>query len=430
MEGNMQRPYRGQELILFSLFILLLAACAGQEGPPGPAGPEGSQGIPGPAGQEGEQGLPGPAGQDGISYAPPEFVGSQTCAECHQETYDTFMSSGHPHQLNAVVDGQPPDYPFTEISDPPEGYTWDDISYVIGGYNWKARFIDQNGYLITGSDTVTRTQYNLPNESLELGEEWVAYHPGEEELPYDCGRCHTTGYLPQGNQDGRPGLIGTWAIDGVQCEACHGPGSLHAGNPLAFQPDINRDAESCTECHAGGVAAEIEAANGLISHHESYTDLFQGKHAALDCVVCHDPHTGVVQLRQMEQPATQTACESCHFSEAQNFKLEPHPRQCVVCHMPHLIQNAVGDPERFTGDFRTHMVSIDPTQIEQLTEDGIALPQLSLNTTCRHCHVPAGDGFASPKTDEELMEAAVNYHLPPTPTPAPAEPAEEAAPEQ
>ena len=38
-------------------------------------------------------------------------------------------------------DGQPPDYPFTEIPSPPEGYTWDDIAYAIGGYNWKAHFI-------------------------------------------------------------------------------------------------------------------------------------------------------------------------------------------------------------------------------------------------------------------------------------------------
>jgi hypothetical protein len=32
-------------------------------------------------------------------------------------------------------------YHFTEIPSPSEGYTWDDIAYVIGGYNWKAHFI-------------------------------------------------------------------------------------------------------------------------------------------------------------------------------------------------------------------------------------------------------------------------------------------------
>jgi hypothetical protein len=410
------------------VFALLLAACSGQEGPPGPVGPEGPQGIPGPSGQEGEPGLPGPAGQAGVSYSPPEFVGSQACAECHQDLYDSFMLSGHPYKLTAIVDGQPPEYPFTEIPNPPEGYTWDDISYVIGGYNWKARFIDQDGYIITGEDENATTQYNIFNEELELGDNWVAYHPGEDELPYDCGSCHTTGYLPEGNQDGRPGLIGTWAFDGIQCEACHGPGSLHAGNPLAFRPIVDRDGQACGECHSRGTVEEVNASNGFIQHHEQYEELFQGKHVALDCVVCHDPHTGVVQLRQTDQQTTRTSCENCHFSEAQNFKLEPHSRECVSCHMPRLTKNAVGDPERFTGDIRTHLMAIDPFQVGQFTEDGtVALSQLSLDYACRHCHVPAGDGFASPKTDEELIEAAVNFHLPPTPTPAPPAPAEETA---
>jgi hypothetical protein len=73
-------------------------------------------------------------------------------------------------------------------------------------------------------------------------------------------------------------------------------------------------------------------------------------------------------------------------------------------------------------------MAIDPFQVGRFTEDGtVALSQLSLDYACRHCHVPAGDGFASPKTDEELIEAAVNFHLPPTPTPAPPAPAEETA---
>lgn len=427
----MQRPNWGMVFILVGVLALLLAACAGPEGPPGPAGPEGSQGVPGPPGRDGEPGAPGPAGQDGVSYSPPEYVGSEACAECHEETYEIFAGSGHFYPLNAVVEGQPPEYPYSEVPNPPEGYTWDDISFVIGGYSWKAQFIDQEGYIITGGEEITRTQYNLANVALELEAEWVPYHPGETELAYDCGSCHTTGYVPVGNQDDRPGLTGTWAFDGVQCESCHGPGSLHAGHPLTFRPVVDRDGAACTTCHSGGEVGDVTSTNGLIVHGDEYEDLFQGKHAALDCVECHDPHTGVVQLRQGDEPATQTACENCHFSEAQNFKLEPHPRECIVCHMPRLIQNAYGDPERFTGDVRSHMVSIDPTQIEQFAGDGSTLlPQLALDTTCRHCHVPAGDGFASPKTDEELLDAAVNYHLPPTPEPASSgEPAEEATPE-
>ena len=197
-------------VVLVTLVLLALAGCAGEQGEQGPAGPAGPQGLPGPAGTDGAQGAPGPAGVDGLSYEPPEFVGSDTCAECHADTFDIFMGSGHPYKLTQVVDGQPPEYPFTEIPSPPEGYTWEDISYVIGGYNWKARFVDQEGYIITGDENAT-TQYNFYNPDLDMGDNWVAYHAGEENKPYDCGSCHTTAYSPQGNQDGLPGMIGTFA---------------------------------------------------------------------------------------------------------------------------------------------------------------------------------------------------------------------------
>ena len=42
----------------------------------------------------------------------------------------------------------------------------------------------------------------------------------------------------------------------------------------------------------------VKLGGGFIQHHEQYEELFQSKHAVIDCVQCHDPHTGVVQLRQ------------------------------------------------------------------------------------------------------------------------------------
>ena len=404
-------------LILIIITAFAVTSCTGAEGEQGPAGPEGAQGSPGVAGLEGPPGPPGAPGQDGLNFEPPAFVGSETCAECHQELYDVFMRSGHPWKLNPVVDGQPPNYPFSDVPNPPEGYTWDDISYVIGGYNWKARFIDQEGFIITGNAEAT-TQFNLFNDELDLGNNWVAYHAGEEK-PYDCGTCHTTGYSSEGNQDGRPGLIGTWAEPGVQCEECHGPGSLHANHPLAWGMEIDRDAEACGACHSRGVLEEVDASGGFIQHHEQYEELFQSKHITLDCVICHDPHTGVVQLRKDDLQTTRTECENCHFDEANNKPNEQHAKfavDCIDCHMPRLTKSAVGDAAQFTGDIRTHLMAIEPTQVGQFNEDGtVALSQLSLDFACRSCH--NADGFAGEATDELLIEAATGYHQPPPPEP-------------
>ena len=397
---------------LLVVMALIIAGCSPAEGPQGPEGPEGPQGIPGPEGPQGSPGAPGPSGADGLSYQPPVYVGSETCAECHQETYDVFMMSGHPYKLNAVVDGQPPEYPFTEVPEPPEGYTWDDISYVIGGYNWKARFIDQDGFIITGDADAT-TQYNLYNEELDMGDDWVAYHAGEEK-PYDCGTCHTTGYSPSGNQDDKPGLIGTWAEAGIQCEECHGPGSLHANHPMSYDMKIEYNGASCGKCHSRGEIEEVDASGGFIKHHEQYEELFQGKHVTVDCVICHDPHAGVVQLRQADEPTTRTSCENCHYKQEQVQNNTAHERlgvDCIDCHMPKITKSALGDPEVFTGDIRTHLMAIDPYQVEQFSEDGsVALSQISLNFACRSCHSP--NGTASNKSDEELISIAVDYHTP------------------
>ncbi len=272
-------------LVLGALLVVVagLAACAGSEGPQGPigpAGPPGPEGPQGPTGPEGPSGPLGPEGPAGAGATGTEYVGSAVCSGCHTDIYDTFIQSGHPWKLNPVVDGQPPDYPFTGLPELPEGYSWDDISYVIGGYNWKARFIDQDGYIITDEPGATGNeeylnQYNFANPIIGTEAEWVTYHSGEENLPYDCGSCHTTGYSPTGNQDDLPGLVGTWAEPGITCEECHGPGGLHMQNPQGVQMLIDRDAEQCGKCHSREEIESVNASEGFIRHHEQYEELFQ-----------------------------------------------------------------------------------------------------------------------------------------------------------
>jgi predicted CXXCH cytochrome family protein len=411
--------------ILIIVTALAVVGCASEPGAPGAAGPEGPQGVPGPPGPAGHAGAPGaagPAGADGLSYTPPSYIGRGICAKCHQEINDVFLKSGHPWKLTKVVGNGPPLYPFTEIPSPPEGHTWEEVSYVIGGYNWKTRFIDQDGFIITG-DEDAKTQYNFYNPDLDMGDNWVAYYPGEV-VPYDCGGCHTTGYSPEGHQDDLPGLIGTWAEDGIQCEECHGAGSLHAEYPLVVDMRVDRDAEACGKCHVRGGSEQINASDGFISHHEQYEELFQSKHIAIDCVVCHDPHSGVIQLRRSGAQTTRTLCENCHFEKTQFEKNRFHRvLECIDCHMPRVTVSALGDPDMFTGDIRTHLMAIDPQQVGQFVEveeETVALSQLSLDFACRHCHNE--NGAAKVKTDEELIEMATGYHTPPLQLPVVEEP--------
>ena len=407
-------------VVFFLFIIVLLAACAGPEGPEGPPGPAGPPGPEGPQGPHGLQGQSGEMGESGPSGA--EYVGSETCSSCHQEIYELFKKSGHAWELNRVVDGAPPEYPFTDVPAPPEGYTWDDILYMVGGYNWKARFVDKDGYIITGppgesGNSDYPNQYNFASQLLGKVAGWVNFHSGEADLPYDCGSCHTTGYSPGGNQDDLPGLVGIWEEDGITCEECHGPGSLHAQNPRGIGMKVVRDGEECRACHQTGESEQVNSEGGFILHHDQYQDLYQSKHRILDCVSCHNPHQGVVQLRMAGEQTTRTRCEDCHFEQEMTQKNDRHINlgiSCIQCHMPRIIQSAWGIPDQFAGDIRTHVVAIDPDQVNQFSEDGtVAYPQISLDFACRHCHI---NGTSLALDDATLVNAARDYHSPPAET--------------
>ena len=391
--------------LLLATLALAVAACSSRPGPQGPQGQPGPQGPPGPTGSAGAAGPRGPAGQDGVSFTPPEFVGSAACGECHEGQYETFLATGHANALTPVIDGQAPDLPSAARRSPPEGLTWNDIAYVVGGYNWKALFVNNDGHLVTGE----AAQFNLDNNQLEAGNEYVAYHAGEEKA-FDCATCHATGYSRQGNQDDRPGMVGTFAQPGVQCEACHGPGSLHVNDPYAFKPNVATDSRKCRDCHTSG---DVVAAEGFIQHttHE-YGDLFPGKHALIDCVDCHDPHVGVVAPDEAHVPVLRATCEGCHFQQARVEKVHTRIRvTCDSCHMPQLIQNAIGAPGSFMADMKTHQVVIDATQIGQFAGDGTVLPQIGLDYACRQCH-NSELGIGPALADEVLLDAAQGYHEP------------------
>ena len=394
--------------IFLSVALLVLAACSGRPGPTGPQGEPGPQGPPGPAGAAGSAGERGPAGQDGVSFTPPQYVGSQVCAECHQDTYDRFIRSGHPWILNPVDGDAAPTIPSKAIKSPPEGLAWSDIAYVIGGYNWKANFVSSDGFVVTGE----AAQFNLENDPIERDAAWVAYHPGEE-IAYDCGACHTTGYDSRGNQSNVAGMVGTFALPGVQCEACHGPSSLHVNDPQAYRPAVWRDAQDCRQCHMTG---DIVAADGFIQHSDGhYGDLFPGKHAVLDCVDCHDPHAGVVAPRAAHETFLRATCDGCHWQQARVQK-PVHTRirvTCDDCHMPEMIQVAASNADIFQADMPTHQVVINAEQIAQFDDDGRIRPQIGLDFACRQCHTPAGIGPAL--SDDVLLDVAQGYHEPQAP---------------
>ena len=76
-----------------------------------------------------------------------------------------------------------------------------------------------------------------------------------------CYKCHTTGY---GQPGGFKDPASTPALEGVQCESCHGPGSEHMAvdmtNKVKKRATIVVVPTDCSKCHNPHVRDKAAAA--------------------------------------------------------------------------------------------------------------------------------------------------------------------------
>ncbi len=358
------------------------------------------------------------------------YVTSSTCEDCHQTYYDQVFASSHPYKISKVVGDVAPTYPFSSVPSPPVGYDWSEITYVIGGYGWKARFMDKDGYILTtGFNGVPDAQYNIPRADLGLGSGWTTYHSTDTApKPYDCGTCHTTGwqtFADNGgvNQDGLIGISGTWEEPGVGCEQCHEPGVDHVVSQLAADITVDKTADQCGTCHTRDAAKRVLTSGGYVRHHEQHDELLAGGPgmSALDCNDCHEPHIGTRYGHAAAGGIRAAAsCESCHTGQTNSHVVDV---DCETCHLPRATKSARA-VNTFVGDVRTHMFQIkaaavgkdDPTEGMWVVDtDGkeIARGFVTLDMVCYQCHddpISKEGGGLSEQTLAELSVRATGIH--------------------
>ena len=416
---------------------------------------------------------------------PLSYVGSAACAGCHSGKHETFAKTGHNFKIQKIANGEQPVFPYTpettitgaidllQFAGPDgDGTTnnalgaptsYDDVTYVVGGYHWKMRWLDADGYIVTG----TNVQYNIRNADGELNipenhlndpDVMGNYKTGDMNYQYKCGNCHTTGWkrttTEDGDirnldrQDGLPGMGGTFAEQGVQCEACHGAGSEHIAAPskenitkmamarttedfLAEDMGFGK-AVTCAECHtrdgekdyptyisAYNVAFPdgskvggriIASGGGLSKHHQTGDEMLgvvpedHGDYKAGDeigpkknmsCTTCHDSHKSTVNQDSADglHMGAVKECTACHDKEfAENtWAAGPHKAaECTDCHMPEQAKSAVTKVVNGVtfGDVKSHLFTIDlDANAKQFTEDGkFQMPWSTAEYSCGKCH--------------------------------------------
>ncbi|WP_269524999.1 cytochrome c3 family protein [Coraliomargarita parva] len=178
--------------------------------------------------------------------------------------------------------------------------------------------------LITSCMTMNGPVMNIPNSVP--GATFV----GSEE----CSLCHdnVTGNFHSASH-ARLGLRSEEGLD-LSCEACHGPGSLHAENGGEIPGQIvnpGKNPESCFQCH-------LDKRGEF--HLPSAHPVLEGK---ISCTDCHNPHEGpAVMGGGTALMSENQTCFQCHDAQKgpHVFEHEALRDGCTTCHTVHGSVNA------------------------------------------------------------------------------------------
>lgn len=350
------------------------------------------------------------------------FVGGKSCIECHQQQHQDWHGSFH----DLAMDPATPETVLGNFEDAtiehfgltsrmfrrdgkyfahtegPDGQPADfEIKFVLGVAPLQQYMVEFDRPADAQPHEIGRLQV-LPISWDTAKKQWFFLQPpdvadrvkADDDLHWTgvaqrwnnmCADCHVTDLKK--NYDVASQTYRTTFTDmDVNCEACHGPGSLHvqlanskslfwdrnhgyALAPLKGAGNSRNEVETCAPCHsmrrivkAGHQAGDEYYdyfANELLHGHLYHADgqileevyefgsFAQSKmyHKNIRCSDCHDPHT-----TKLKHSGNQV-CTSCHQHPAGKYDSPAHHHhdpekagaRCVSCHMPSKTYMAV-DP--------------------------------------------------------------------------------------
>lgn len=343
-----------------------------------------------------------------------EFVGSESCADCHADYWSSYQSHGMARSLYALTPETTVErFDGTVVRDDRLGFSYrayrEDDRFFQEEYRLDAagnrthRLVREMQYVV-GSGSAARTYLvEVEGRYVQLPLTWYTqdggrwdFSPGYRErnarfdriVPDRCMTCHTGTHnrgetLPVGLADG----LFEGLAQGIGCEQCHGPGSVHVDARLlddgpAQGPDytivnpkhlsLDRRLDVCQQCHLNGTVSllregreafdfrpgepltahvalfnldtEAEGAIAVISHADRmrlsacFTESLEASRP-MDCVTCHNPHEG---FRDAGPDYFNRTCMSCHAVAPLQDRM-PTPElaaqhdaavNCFACHMP------------------------------------------------------------------------------------------------
>ncbi len=319
---------------------------------------------------------------DWYSVLPPEevangtYVGSQTCAECHQAEHNLWRGSDHDRAMELATEtsvlGDFNDATFTYQgvttrffrrdgkfmvnTEGPDGKHHDyEVKYTFGVrplQQYMVQFPDGRVQVLRESwDVVNKrwfyvTPPDVTDERILPGDpfHWTGI---TQNWNTTCADCHSTNvhknYNPVTNQ-----YSTTFSEINVSCEECHGPGSVHVklarsmspfwdraigyGLPPLKDKNLNVQIETCAKCHArrNHIHEDFRPGGKFLDHYEPFL-LSEGLYHADGQILDEVYEYG--SFLQSRMHANRVRCSDCHDPHSLKLKFVGN-QLCTQCHVP------------------------------------------------------------------------------------------------
>ncbi len=348
-----------------------------------------------------------------------QYVGKETCRKCHEGIYNTFLQTGMGKSIGAATKQRSSaDFSHTVIYDKFSDYyykafwqndTFRILEFRLKGKDTVHKRIERVDFIV-GSGQHTNSHLQMVNGYINQAP--MTYYtqrkkwdlpPGFENghnsrfsriIGLECMTCHNAfPKFVKGSENKYEEIP-----DGIDCERCHGPGSIHVSKKMSGEIidtskyidysivnpaklSVERQFDVCMRCHLQGNTVLAKGKSwydfkpGMVlsdymtvflpRYKNADDEFIMASHAdrlkqsecfiqtlqhakgdenslrpyknALTCVTCHNPHVSVTQTSNDHFNAS---CNNCHTTTKKNWctekesVLKKNDFNCVSCHMP------------------------------------------------------------------------------------------------
>ena len=306
-----------------------------------------------------------------------DYVGTETCASCHQETVRTYRLTNHdrtsalPTPASILGSFAAGSHTLTTL-DPDLVFRMDEkdgkfFQTAIFSEPSRTRSHSESIDIVIGSGDKGQTYLYWKGDALfqlpvsywrEIG--WInspGYLDGtanfERAIPPRCVECHATYFESESSSPFANRYAKTNFALGLACERCHGPGRAHveshqreqdgaanasrtSGAPAIVNPiklPRERQMDVCAQCH-GGLGQPVAPAFTFVPGQALAHYILLPTPDSNVNVDVHGNQIALLEQSRCYESSPDVTCTTCHNPHEPEKAAASYSAKCLACHQP------------------------------------------------------------------------------------------------